>query len=130
MVKFACEVSGSSCQSVSETPVNAWHTAPVVLSLGPLFPTAWGSLLITKAFCIPHSCAVEGKAAKRNLGTFADSEKSRGVFMSGDLSAAGSGLQVFSKAVPVYSKYQLDYYQMEHAHRLPWCNRTAPSSFL
>lgn len=71
---------------------------------------------------------MEGKAAKRNLGTFADSEKSRGVCVSGDLPAAASGLQVFSKAVPVYSKYKLDYYQMEHAHWLPWCKRAAPSS--
>lgn len=72
-----------------------------MLALGPLFPTAWGSLWITKAFCILHSCAVEGKAVKGNLGTFADSEKGRGVCVSGDLSAADSGLQVFSKAVPV-----------------------------
>lgn len=81
-----------------------------MLSLGPQFPTAWGSLWITKAFCIPHSCAVEGKAAKGNLGTFVDSGKGHGVCVSGDLSAADSGLQVFSKAVPVYSKCQLDYY--------------------
>lgn len=58
---------------LSETPViSARHPAPVVLSPGPLFPTTWGSLLITKAFCIPHSCAVEGKAAKGKLSYFAD----------------------------------------------------------
>lgn len=33
---------------------------------------AWGSLLITKAFCMPHSCAVEGKAAQGTLGAFAE----------------------------------------------------------
>lgn len=46
--------------------------APVVLSLGPQFSAAWSSLFITKGFCVPHCCAVEGKASKGKLGELVD----------------------------------------------------------